>query len=222
MQKARQNDYLFSKTKRTLDILGAVSAITLTSPLMLLAAIGVLLSMGLPVLFKQERPGLYGKSFVMYKFRTMRDRGAIDGHAMPDEERVTGFGGLLRRASLDELPELFNVLRGEMSLVGPRPLLTEYVHRYTSEQARRHNAKPGITGWAQIHGRQSISLSTRMLLDVWYVDNASLWLDIKILLRTTSCFMSSRGFVPIRQLPKLDDLAPYLDHDDAKREGEIL
>lgn len=137
--------------------------------------------LGTPVLFKQTRPGFKGEPFEVYKFRTMTRERDKNGKLLPDNERLTSFGRLLRATSLDELPEYFNVLKGDMSLVGPRPLLMQYLHRYTKEQAKRHNAKPGITGWAQVNGRNTITWEDKFKLDVWYVDNASLWLDLKII-----------------------------------------
>jgi lipopolysaccharide/colanic/teichoic acid biosynthesis glycosyltransferase len=144
------------------------------------AALLVRLKLGPPVLFRQERPGLNGRPFTIYKFRTMTDEHDAEGHLLPDARRLTKFGRCLRSTSLDELPELFNVLKGEMSLVGPRPLLMHYLERYTPEQARRHEVRPGITGWAQINGRQTIYFSKRLELDVWYVDHVRLGLDLKI------------------------------------------
>lgn len=167
--------------KRLIDIVGASVGILLTAPVMLVLALLVRLIMGKPVLFRQMRPGLHGKPFTMLKFRTMTDRRDANGELLPDELRLTKFGKWLRSTSLDELPELFNVLKGEMSLVGPRPLLMEYLPRYTPEQARRHEVKPGITGWAQIHGRNALSWEEKFQLDVWYVDHWNLWLDMKIL-----------------------------------------
>ncbi len=140
--------------------------------------------LGSPVLFRQVRPGLHGKPFTMVKFRTMTDERGPDGALLPDAQRLTPFGRFLRASSLDELPELWNVLRGEMSLVGPRPLLMEYLPIYTPEQARRHEVRPGITGWAQVNGRNAISWTDKFALDVWYVDHRSLWLDVQILWRT--------------------------------------
>lgn len=167
--------------KRLMDIVGASVGILLTAPLMLLIALLVRLKLGKPVLFRQVRPGLHGKPFVMLKFRTMTNDCDAKGEPLPDELRLTKFGKWLRSTSLDELPELFNVLRGEMSLVGPRPLLMEYLPRYTPEQARRHEVKPGITGWAQVNGRNALSWEEKFRLDVWYVDHWNLWLDLKIL-----------------------------------------
>jgi sugar transferase EpsL len=179
--------------KRVFDIVVSAVALTVLAPVMGLIALLVWRTMGRPVLFRQARPGLHGKPFVMYKFRTMRDLRDADGNLLPDEARLTPFGRWLRTTSLDELPELVNVLRGEMSLVGPRPLLMEYLERYTPEQARRHEVKPGITGWAQIHGRNNLSWEERLRLDVWYVDHWSLWLDLKILWRTLWMVLRREG-----------------------------
>ena len=167
--------------KRAFDVLVAAAALVLLAPLLLAAAIAVRLCLGTPVLFAQVRPGLHGAPFRMIKFRTMREAVDAQGRPLPDGERLTGLGTLLRASSLDELPELWNVLRGDMSLVGPRPLLMEYLPRYSPEQARRHEVKPGITGWAQVNGRNALSWEEKFRLDVWYVDHASLWLDVKIL-----------------------------------------
>lgn len=179
--------------KRGVDIVVSGLLLALLSPLMLLIALLVWRKLGRPVLFRQVRPGLHGKPFVMYKFRTMTDARDAQGNLLPDSERLTPFGKWLRATSLDELPELFNVLKGDMSLVGPRPLLMEYLERYTHEQARRHEVKPGITGWAQIHGRNALSWEEKFKLDVWYVDNWSLWLDIKILWRTLWIVLKREG-----------------------------
>jgi sugar transferase EpsL len=170
--------------KRVVDIVGASVGIILFAPVMLVVALLVLLTMGRPVLFRQQRPGLRGKPFTLYKFRTMRDARSASGELLPDELRLTTFGKWLRSTSLDELPELFNVLKGEMSLVGPRPLLMEYLPRYSPEQARRHEVKPGITGWAQVNGRNALTWEEKFRMDVWYVDHWNLWLDMKILLLT--------------------------------------
>lgn len=170
--------------KRLLDVSGASAGLLLLSPALLLVAYLVRTRLGSPVLFVQERPGLHGKPFRMYKFRTMTDARDANGHLLPDAERLTAFGKWLRASSLDELPELLNVLKGEMSLVGPRPLLMEYLPLYSPEQARRHEVRPGITGWAQINGRNAISWDEKFALDTWYVENASVGLDVKILLLT--------------------------------------
>jgi lipopolysaccharide/colanic/teichoic acid biosynthesis glycosyltransferase len=170
--------------KRAVDIVGACGALVLVSPLLVLLAILIRLRLGSPALFRQTRPGLHGKPFTLIKFRTMTHARSADGEPLADEERLTGFGQFLRRTSLDELPELWNVLRGEMSLVGPRPLLMEYLPLYSATQATRHDVLPGITGWAQIHGRNATTWEKRLELDAWYVSNRSLWLDLKILLLT--------------------------------------
>jgi lipopolysaccharide/colanic/teichoic acid biosynthesis glycosyltransferase len=170
--------------KRLFDLLVSALLLILLSPLLLILALLVRVKLGRPVLFSQERPGLRGRLFRLYKFRSMRDAYDGAGKPLPDEQRLTPFGRFLRSSSLDELPELFNVLKGEMSLVGPRPLLTTYLERYTPEQARRHEVLPGITGWAQVNGRNALSWEEKFELDVWYVDHQSLWLDIKILFIT--------------------------------------
>jgi lipopolysaccharide/colanic/teichoic acid biosynthesis glycosyltransferase len=170
--------------KRVFDLVVAAVAVALLAPLMLAIGIAVRLGLGKPVWFVQERPGRHGVPFRMIKFRTMRDALDADGRPLPDGERLTRLGRFLRAASLDELPELWNVLRGDMSLVGPRPLLMEYLPRYSAEQARRHEVKPGITGWAQVNGRNALSWEEKFRLDVWYVDHASLWLDLKIIALT--------------------------------------
>lgn len=170
--------------KRVLDFAGALIAIVLLSPLLILLATLVRLILGRPVLFRQERPGLNGEPFVIHKFRTMTEARGVSGDLLPDRERLKPFGRWLRSTSLDELPELLNVLKGDMSLVGPRPLLMQYLSRYTPEQARRHEVKPGVTGWTQVNGRNAITWEEKFELDIWYVDNRSLWLDIRILVIT--------------------------------------
>ncbi|MBX3048564.1 MAG: sugar transferase [Anaerolineales bacterium] len=172
------------RSKRILDISLTLLALPFALPLAGLVALVVRLFLGRPVLFRQERPGYRGLPFTLYKFRTMKDLRGPDGELRPDAERLTALGRLLRASSLDELPELYNVLRGEMSLVGPRPLLMRYLDRYTAEQARRMQALPGLTGWAQVNGRNNVSWEDKFALDVWYVDHWSLWLDLKILLLT--------------------------------------
>ncbi|HRN50914.1 MAG TPA: sugar transferase [Anaerolineales bacterium] len=172
------------RAKRILDLVLALLGGLVLLPVILVIALLVRLFLGKPVLFRQPRPGIGGLPFTLYKFRTMRDASDPDGQPLPDAQRLTGFGRLLRATSMDELPELWNVLRGEMSLVGPRPLLMRYLDRYTPQQFRRHLTLPGITGWAQINGRNNVSWEDKFALDVWYVDNWSLWLDIKILLLT--------------------------------------
>ena len=170
--------------KRFIDILISLAALLVLAPIVLMLACMINRKMGSPVLFRQIRPGLNGKPFEMIKFRTMKDAVDAQGNPLPDSERLTPFGQFLRSSSLDELPELWNVLKGDMSLVGPRPLLMEYLPLYTPEQYRRHEVRPGVTGWAQINGRNALSWEEKFRLDVWYVDNRSLWLDIKILFLT--------------------------------------
>jgi len=179
--------------KRLLDLAVGGVALLLLSPLLLALVLLVRLRLGRPVLFRHRRPGLEGRPFTLFKLRTMRDLRDEEGELLPDEERLTPFGRFLRRTSLDELPELWNVLRGEMSLVGPRPLLLEYLPRYTRDQARRHDVRPGITGWAQVHGRNALTWDERFDLDVWYVDHLSLALDLRILLRTPALVLRREG-----------------------------
>ena len=179
--------------KRAVDLLFVLAALLLLWPLLLALAALVWLRHGWPVFFCQQRPGLRGRPFLMLKFRTMSAAHSADGNLLPDAQRLTGFGQFLRSASLDELPELFNVLKGDMSLVGPRPLLMEYLPRYTSEQARRHEVKPGITGWAQVNGRNAIAWEEKFKLDAWYVDHCSLWLDLRILALTVIQVFQRKG-----------------------------
>lgn len=170
--------------KRIFDLILASVALILLSPIVFLLAYKIRKNLGSPVLFRQKRPGLNGKPFEMIKFRTMKDAMDEEGSSLPDEMRMTSFGNKLRQSSLDELPELWNVVKGDMSLVGPRPLLMQYLPLYNEEQARRHEVKPGVTGWAQINGRNAISWDDKFKLDVWYVDNRTFWLDIKIIFLT--------------------------------------
>lgn len=170
--------------KRLIDIVVSLTALLVLLPILLIVAIILFCLQCRPVLFKQERPGLNNKIFSMYKFRSMNELKDAEGNLLPDSERLTPFGQFIRKTSIDELPGLWCVLKGEMSLVGPRPLLVEYLPLYSKEQARRHNVKPGITGWAQVNGRNALSWEKKFQLDVWYVDNQSLWLDIKILFMT--------------------------------------
>lgn len=179
--------------KRVFDITAALVALLLLASLLALVAWQIRRKLGSPVLFRQIRPGLRGRPFEMVKFRTMRDAVDANGQPLPDDQRLTPFGSWLRSTSLDELPELWNVLKGEMSLVGPRPLLMEYLPLYTPEQARRHEVRPGVTGWAQINGRNALSWEDKFKLDVWYVDNQSLWLDLKILLLTVKKVFARDG-----------------------------
>jgi lipopolysaccharide/colanic/teichoic acid biosynthesis glycosyltransferase len=179
--------------KRLLDIVVSASMLVLLAPFLILLAALVRSRLGSPVLFRQIRPGRDGRPFMMVKFRTMRDARDAAGNPLPDSERLTPFGGFLRSTSLDELPELFNVLKGDMSLVGPRPLLMEYLPLYSPEQARRHEVRPGVTGWAQVNGRNALSWDEKFALDVWYVDNRSIWLDVKILVLTAYKVLKRSG-----------------------------
>jgi|SRR6185312_3529768 len=179
--------------KRAFDFLIATLALLLLSVSFLILIWLVRKKLGKPVFFRQTRPGMYGRPFNMVKFRTMTDAFGRDGQLLPDAERLTPFGRFLRASSLDELPELWNVLKGEMSLVGPRPLLMEYLPLYSPEQARRHEARPGITGWAQVNGRNALSWDDKFKLDVWYVDHRSMWLDIKILWLTVRKVLVREG-----------------------------
>lgn len=181
------------KMKRIFDITVAFSLLLLASPLLLVTVVGVLAFLGSPVFFLQERPGLQGRPFRMIKLRTMSLERDATGALLPDDRRLGRFGRFLRSASLDELPEFVNVLKGDMSLVGPRPLLMEYLPLYSPEQARRHEVRPGITGWAQVNGRNALSWDERLAMDVWYVDNRSLWLDLRILWLTAAAVLSSHG-----------------------------
>lgn len=179
--------------KRLLDISAAAVLLVLLSPVMALAAALIAMKLGSPVIFAQDRPGLRSRVFRMYKFRTMDDERDEMGMLLPDAERLTGLGRVLRSTSLDELPELWNVLKGDMSLVGPRPLLVEYLERYTPEQARRHEVRPGITGLAQVSGRNELPWVDRLALDVWYVDNHTMWLDMRILALTVMKVLKREG-----------------------------
>lgn len=170
--------------KRLFDILFALAVLVLASPFFLLGVLVVWFEMGRPIFFRQQRPGYQGRPFMLYKLRTMREAHDATGRALPDAERLTRWGMLLRRTSIDELPQLINVLRADMSIVGPRPLLMEYLPLYSPEQMRRHEVRPGITGWAQVNGRNALRWEERFRLDVWYVDHRSFWLDMKILLLT--------------------------------------
>ena len=170
--------------KRTFDLIVASLGLLILSPAIALIAILIYFALGPPILFRQQRPGFKGKPFHIYKFRTMTEARAADGNLLPDSARLTRLGRLLRSLSLDELPELFNILRGDMSIVGPRPLVMEYLPLYSAEQMRRHDVYPGLTGWAQVNGRNAIDWPTRFALDVWYVDHWSYWLDVKIIFMT--------------------------------------
>ncbi|WP_338326568.1 sugar transferase [Vibrio diabolicus] len=179
--------------KRLFDFCASLIAIILLSPIIALVAWKIRKNLGSPVLFRQTRPGLNGKPFEMVKFRTMKDAVDQQGTPLPDSERMTPFGDKLRSSSLDELPELWNVLKGEMSLVGPRPLLMQYLPLYSKEQSRRHDVRPGVTGWAQVNGRNAITWDEKFKLDVWYIDNRTFWLDVKILLLTIKKVVIKEG-----------------------------
>ena len=179
--------------KRSFDIIASTLALILLSPVIAITAYFIHKKLGSPVLFLQVRPGLKGKPFEMIKFRTMKDAVDKHGKSLPDSERLTSFGAKLRSTSLDELPGLWNVLKGDMSLVGPRPLLMEYLPLYNQDQNRRHDVRPGVTGWAQINGRNAIGWNEKFKLDVWYVDNQSLWLDIKIIFLTIKKVLVKEG-----------------------------
>jgi sugar transferase EpsL len=179
--------------KRLFDVMVATALLVLLSPVLAAVAAVVALTMGRPVLFRQQRPGLDGKAFTILKFRTMVDASDPDGNRLPDALRITRVGRFLRRTSLDELPELVNVIRGDMSLVGPRPLLAEYLPRYSQEQARRHDVRPGITGWSQVNGRNALTWEEKFALDVWYVDHRSLRLDLRILRMTIGNVVKGEG-----------------------------
>ena len=182
--------------KRILDLVIVVPALVVLSPFLLIVALTVRFRLGTPVLFRQQRPGYHGLPFAIMKFRTMSNKRDETGELLPDKERLTTLGQFLRGTSLDELPELLNVLVGDMSLVGPRPLLLQYLDLYTPEQNRRHTVKPGVTGWAQINGRNALAWEDKFALDVWYVDHMSFLLDLKILLRTISARSSAKQYQP--------------------------
>ncbi len=192
--------------KRPLDVCVAAAALVVFAPVMLAAALAIRLTMGAPALFRQTRPGLHGQPFTLLKFRTMTDQRGPDGAPLPDADRLTPLGRFLRRTSIDELPQLINVLRGEMSVVGPRPLLLAYLPLYTPQQARRHDVRPGITGWAQVNGRQEIPFSQRLERDVWYVNRCSMWIDLKILFMTVYRVFAKKGVIPGQDVAEVDDL----------------
>jgi sugar transferase EpsL len=179
--------------KRIFDLIATIAGLAIISPFLLIVALLVWLKIGRPILYRQQRPGLRGKPFMIYKFRTMTDERDESGKLLPDSDRLTGFGKFMRSSSLDEWPELLNVIKGEMSLVGPRPLLMQYLDRYSAEQKRRHDVLPGITGWAQVNGRNALHWQDKFRLDVWYVDHWSFWLDIRILLMTIGKVFQREG-----------------------------
>lgn len=179
--------------KRAFDLIVSVMGLIFTLPVMLGAVFFILISMGRPVLFRQQRPGIHGRPFILYKFRTMTDERDDAGRLLPDAERLTPIGIRMRELSLDELPQLFNVLKGDLSLVGPRPLLMDYMILYNDRQKKRHSVKPGITGWAQVNGRNSISWEEKFEMDVWYSENRHFWLDLKIILMTIQRVLLREG-----------------------------
>ncbi len=205
--------------KRLFDLAAAVTALVLLWPVIVVTALAVAICMGQPVLFRQRRPGLNGQPFTCLKFRTMTDARDASGEPKPDAKRMTLLGRALRRSSLDELPQLWNVLRGDMSLVGPRPLLMEYLPNYTAEQQRRHDVRPGITGWAQINGRNAVTFGDRLKLDLYYVERWSLWLDVKILGRTLLAVIRSRGVKLEQPLDEVDDIGL---HPETRRKAAAL
>jgi sugar transferase EpsL len=206
MRRTRSGSTL--ETKRILDVSASVCLLMIGFPLLLAIALVVFVDVGWPVMLIQDRAGLGGRVFRLYKFRTMRDVRDEQGHLLPDEERLTRLGRCLRSLSLDELPETLNVLKGDMSLVGPRPLLPQYVHRYSSRQARRLEVRPGMTGWAQVRGRNQLSWDDRFELDVWYVDHQSTRLDLKILLLTTLKVFGREGIQPLDQSTMPEFMGP--------------
>lgn len=201
-----------------MDCTLALTGMVLLSPAIIVAAVLARVGMGSPILFRQQRPGLGGRPFHMLKFRTMTGACDADGKPKPDGERLTSVGRFLRKTSLDELPQLWNVVRGDMSLVGPRPLLMEYLPNYTPEQSRRHEVLPGITGWSQINGRNAVVFSERLRLDVWYVDQWSLWLDFRILARTVLNVLRSSGVNLDQPIAEIDDIAL---HPETRRKAEL-
>jgi sugar transferase EpsL len=196
--------------KRLMDIAGALVALIVFSPLMLWASVMIYFTMGGPLMFRQIRPGLHEKPFSILKFRTMRNAVDASGKPLSDAERLTGFGTRMRQWSIDELPQFINILKGEMSFVGPRPLLFEFFEFYTPEEMRRHEVKPGITGWAQVHGRNNLDWDSRLKLDVWYVDHWNIWLDIRIILKTVLTVIRREGITT-------EGHATFLRLDDDRR-----
>ena len=205
--------------RRLIDLTGASILSVLLSPVLAGLALAIRLSMGRPILFRQQRPGYKGEPFEVYKFRTMKDAVDADGEPLPDEERLTKVGVFMRQLSLDELPQLWNILKGDMSFIGPRPLLMEFLKWYTPEQMRRHDVKPGVTGWAQVQGRHDIPFSKRLALDVWYVDNRSMRLDLKIVGLTFLKVLSMRGAQPAQTDAEVDDVGL---HDAVRRERGLM
>jgi sugar transferase EpsL len=205
--------------RRLIDLTGASILSVLLSPVLAGLALAIRLSMGRPILFRQQRPGYKGEPFEVYKFRTMKDAVDAEGEPLPDEERLTKVGVFMRQLSLDELPQLWNILKGDMSFIGPRPLLMEFLRWYTPEQMRRHDVKPGVTGWAQVQGRHNIPFSKRLALDVWYVDNRSTRLDLRIVGLTFLKVLSMRGAQPAQTDAEVDDVGL---HDAVRRERGLM
>lgn len=205
--------------RRLIDLTGASILSVLLSPVLAGLALAIRFSMGRPILFRQQRPGYKGEPFEVYKFRTMKDAVDTEGELLPDEERLTKVGVFMRQLSLDELPQLWNILKGDMSFIGPRPLLMEFLRWYTPEQMRRHEVKPGVTGWAQVQGRHDIPFSKRLALDVWYVDNRSPRLDMKIVGLTFLKVLSMRGAQPAQTDAEVDDVGL---HDAVRRERGLM
>ena len=205
--------------RRLIDLTGASILSILLSPVLAGLALAIRFSMGRPVLFRQQRPGYKGEPFEVYKFRSMKDAVDTEGELLPDEERLTKVGVFMRQLSLDELPQLWNILKGDMSFIGPRPLLMEFLRWYTPEQMRRHEVKPGVTGWAQVQGRHDIPFSKRLALDVWYVDNRSPRLDMKIVGLTFLKVLSMRGAQPAQTDAEVDDVGL---HDAVRRERGLM
>ena len=205
--------------RRLIDLTGASILSILLSPVLAGLALAIRFSMGRPILFRQQRPGYKGEPFEVYKFRTMKEAVDAEGELLPDEERLTKVGVFMRQLSLDELPQLWNILKGEMSFIGPRPLLMEFLKWYTPEQMRRHEVKPGVTGWAQVQGRHDIPFSKRLALDVWYVDNRSPRLDMKIVGLTFLKVLSMRGAQPAQTDAEVDDVGL---HDAVRRERGLM
>ncbi len=208
--------------KRILDLVLSIPGVVVISPVILMLALIIRLKLGFPVFYCQQRPGLNGKLFTLFKFRSMTDERNEHGDLLPDSDRLTSFGKSLRKASLDELPELFNVLKGDMSLVGPRPLLMQYLDRYTPEQARRHEVKPGITGWAQVNGRNALTWEEKFKLDVWYVDNWSFRLDLKIIMMTVLKVLEREGISQEGQATAAEFMGYDLGRKKAQKAQKVL
>jgi sugar transferase EpsL len=209
----RVNGWWRRSGKRWCDCVLASIGLIILAPMLVLTGLAIRLAMGPPIIFRQQRAGLKGRPFILYKFRTMTDARDAQGNLRPDQERLSCLGRLLRKMSLDELPELVNVVRGEMSLVGPRPLLMKYLARYTMEQLRRHEVRPGITGWAQLNGRNTLPWAERLAHDVWYVDNQSFWLDLRILIRTPWKAAVGAGVRPPGTEMRFEGAADQTDRD---------